>query len=215
MIAYEDLHFPLPTERPYFISSFVQTIDGKIWVYNNGYWPLGSSNDLDTYTYLRAHADAIVDGFNTAKEFGLQTIERIHTPQFKQLRNELEKKRDIEYIVLTNKGKETVEELLVNKHNYVPKVIPGSLDNLIEYLNSNDYKLVLVDGGPHLVRSLLKQNLIDELFITIAPKIIGNEPEKTLTLAEGGLFEPDKLPEFTLFSLKRLGNEAFLRYKKR
>jgi len=36
----------------------------------------------------------------------------------------------------------------------------------------------------------------------------------TLTLAEGYLFPPSKIKKFKLISVKKLGDEVFLRYRK-
>ena len=74
------------------------------------------------------------------------------------------------------------------------------------------YKKVLIEGGPTLIGSFLKEKLLDELFITIAPKIYGTS-DKTLTLVEGILFKPNQIRKLKLISVKKNWNELFLRYK--
>ncbi|RJR16218.1 hypothetical protein C4579_00690 [Candidatus Microgenomates bacterium] len=86
------------------------------------------------------------------------------------------------------------------------------LNKLSLWLFTQGYKHVLIEGGPHLFGAFLKENLIDELFLTIAPKIIGNEAGKTLTLVEGKLFNPNSVKKWQLISVKNFGNEIFLRY---
>jgi riboflavin biosynthesis pyrimidine reductase len=61
--------------------------------------------------------------------------------------------------------------------------------------------------------SFFKENLIDELFLTITPKIVGNEPGKTLTMAEGYLYPPDQVPTLDLVSCQQVDNELYLRYR--
>lgn len=60
--------------------------------------------------------------------------------------------------------------------------------------------------------SFLKDNLIDEIFLTIAPRIFGTEPGKTLTLVEGILFKPNQIKKLKLVSVKKAGDELYLRY---
>ena len=67
---------------------------------------------------------------------------------------------------------------------------------------------VFVSGSGSLVRGLLADGLVDELFLTLTPVITGDEEE--LSIVSGG-----RLPELSSFSLRwvlRSGDELFLRY---
>lgn len=75
------------------------------------------------------------------------------------------------------------------------------------------YKNVLIEGGPTLLGSFLKANLIDEIFLTIAPKIFGNKKGQTLTLVEGILFSKKTIKKLKLLSVKPYENELYLRYQ--
>lgn len=75
------------------------------------------------------------------------------------------------------------------------------------------YRNVLVEGGPTLLGSFLKENLLDEIFLTITPKIFGTKKSATLTLVEGTLFPPEKIKRLQLLSVKQVNSELFLRYK--
>lgn len=75
------------------------------------------------------------------------------------------------------------------------------------------YRNVLVEGGPTLLGSFLKENLIDEVFLTIAPKIFGSKNDATLTLVEGIFFPPEKIKKLHLLSIKQVKSELFLRYR--
>ncbi|MDP4230825.1 MAG: dihydrofolate reductase family protein [Bacteroidota bacterium] len=64
--------------------------------------------------------------------------------------------------------------------NYADKVIPGQLDftsetpaELTARLEAEGNKQVLLVGGPHLATAFLKENLVDELWLTLEPKIFG------------------------------------------
>lgn len=187
---YPKLSFPKFKNRPFFYTNFVQTIDGKVQVKNPGYWPIGSRTDYQILTELRAYSDCLIHGKNLYQEFGEITKKSLQKNEFKALRKKLGKNPDLAYIVGTH-----------------------DLKKLSQDLNKKDYKNVLVEGGPTLLGSFLKENLIDQVFLTIAPKIYGTEPGKTLTLVEGILLKPDKIKNLKLLSVKKMGNELFLRYK--
>lgn len=219
-------------------TSFVSTIDGKIIVKEKGYWPIGSKKDYEYFTYLRAHADAIVDAKNTALQFGKYTIRTVHDEMYRGFRKELGKEGTPEFIVLTTSPDAELTSKLANDHGYKPtiltntsaeiteeigqtfnvaKVTEGSghvqITDLISYLSSKGHQNVFIDGGPTLIAQLLQDKALDEVHITIAPKIFGSAPGKTLTMTEGILFPPDAVPQFDLLNVERLDDEVVLRYK--
>ncbi|MGH6992981.1 MAG: dihydrofolate reductase family protein, partial [Caulobacteraceae bacterium] len=54
---------------------------------------------------------------------------------------------------------------------------------------------LLTEGGPTLLSSFLAEGLLDELFLTLSPRIAGREAsEARLSLAEGALFSPEASP---------------------
>lgn len=74
-------------------------------------------------------------------------------------------------------------------------------------------QILLVEGGAELNAALLRADLVDELFLTLAPKVkLGRDVP---TYAGG-----DPLPRGNLLSLelvdqRRVGDEVFLRYRRR
>lgn len=188
-MLYPNLKFPKTSTRPFFYTNFVQTLDGKVQVKDKGYWPIGSKVDHEVLVELRAHADLLIHGKNLAKEFGTITKQDINKPSFKKMRQRLGKNPDLPYYIGTH-----------------------DLKQLSKDLYRNGYKHVLVEGGPTLLGSFLKENLIDEIFLTIAPKIYGSKSQNTLTLVEGVFFKPQQIKTLSLVSLKKIGNELFLRY---
>ncbi len=219
-------------------TSFVGSIDGKIIVKEKGYWPIGSKNDYEYFTYLRAHADAIVDAKNTAMQFGKYTIRTIHDEMYQGFRKKIGKEGVPEFIILTTSPDEELAKKLKNDHGYQPTILTNTsteitddvsqtfnvekvtegaghvqVSELIEYLNSKGHKNVFIDGGPTLIAQLLQDNALDEVHLTIAPKIFGSLPGKTLTMTEGILFPPDAVPQFELLAVERLDDEVVLRYK--
>ncbi|MBI2039497.1 dihydrofolate reductase family protein [Candidatus Microgenomates bacterium] len=189
-MVYPNLKFPKFTTCPFFYTNFVQTVDGKVAVKKEGYWPIGSKTDHDVLVELRAYADCLIHGKNLSNEFGSVTRESLNESSFKKIRQKLGKDPILPYIIATHDLKE-----------------------LTRQLHEKGYKHVLVEGGPTLLGSFLKENLMDEIFLTIAPKIIGNEANSTLTLVEGYLFPPKAIKKLKLLSSKQIENELYLRYK--
>lgn len=188
-MLYPNLNFPSVPGRPFFYTNFVQTVDGKVWVKAQGYWPIGSRTDYQVLTELRTYADCLIHGKNLYKEFGGITKKSLQKKEFKDSRLKLGKNPDLPYLVGTH-----------------------DLKKLSGDLYKKGYKNVLVEGGPTLLGSFLKENLIDEIFLTIAPRIFGTEPGKTLTLVEGILFKPAKIKQLKLLSVKKKEDELYLRY---
>lgn len=222
--------------RPFFYTSFVSSLDGKIQVDRPGYWPIGSSNDLDHFIYLRSKADVILAGRNTAVSFGQKTIERIHEG-FSELRVKEGKTGSVEYAVLSNHPDQTLGNALKNPYGYKPflitdnnvareqfnsafrvETIPshGKIDPhaIASLLFKKGLRDVFIDGGPKILIPFLQAGLIDEIFLTIAPKIIGDRENSSLTMVEGYLFPPDELPSWRLLSSQKVGDEVFLRYRR-
>lgn len=71
---------------------------------------------------------------------------------------------------------------------------------------------LLCEGGSELNASLLELDLVDEIFLTIAPKIkLGREVP---TIAGGEALNKDALLKLDLVSCQQVGDELFLRYRR-
>lgn len=71
-------------------------------------------------------------------------------------------------------------------------------------------RTLLCEGGGVLCAQLFAARAVDELFITIVPRILGGALAPTL--AEGPGFSADEIPDATLGAIDRVGDELFLRY---
>lgn len=218
-MPYQNLTLPTTLNRPFFYTSFAATVDGKVYINKNGppagrqgYWPIGSRIDYDTFTRLRAYSDAIIDGKQTAIRFGKNTIDTIHNEAFKKQRESIGKKGSARYIVLTKHPDDNLHSALKNSYNFEPIIFKEDLQKLVFYLEKEGLRHVFVDGGPHVIASLLREKLLDELFITIAPRIFGNEDNLAITMVEGILLEPNEV-KLELVSMEQVENEVFLHYK--
>ena len=74
-------------------------------------------------------------------------------------------------------------------------------------------RLILTEGGPTLFGSFLREQVLDELFLTIAPRIAGrSREERRLALVEGVAFGPTDAPEQRVISVKAAEDYLFLRF---
>lgn len=211
-MPYQNLALPKRVDRPFFYTSFAQTLDGKVYINKQGYWPIASKTDYDTFTYLRSLADAIIDGKNTAIRFAKYTIDTIHSEEFKKLREINGKTATPEYIVITKHPDEQLSKVLENPYQYKTTIFQKGMAELVTYLKEKNAEHVFVDGGPHVIASLLRAKLLDEFFITITPRIFGNADNMAITMVEGLLLEPNEV-KMELLSTEKVENELYLRYK--
>jgi 5-amino-6-(5-phosphoribosylamino)uracil reductase len=87
---------------------------------------------------------------------------------------------------------------------------PGWLPLAFDTLHAeHGVQLLLCEGGPRLFSSLLRERLVDELFITIAPKLAGGDSGPSLT---GGPPLPELAPMRVVWLLERQ-DSLYLRYK--
>ncbi|MGZ6341072.1 MAG: dihydrofolate reductase family protein [Candidatus Limnocylindrales bacterium] len=102
------------------------------------------------------------------------------------------------------------------------EVPPSALVGLLADLGA---RVVLCEGGPHLLGDLLGARLLDELHLTLAPQVLGRDegdPGKGSTggpatrrrfgFVEGVAFAAGQAPWAELRSVRRAGDHLFLRY---
>lgn len=75
-------------------------------------------------------------------------------------------------------------------------------------------RLVLCEGGPHLLGQLLDAQLVDELFLTLAPQLAGRSAQTPrLGLVEDVAFDLGTAPWARLVDLRRAADHLFIRYR--
>jgi len=85
------------------------------------------------------------------------------------------------------------------------------IDRLLAWLAIDArVETVVCEGGGDLVARLFAARAVDELFLTVVPRILGGVHAPTLAAGPG--FDPDQIPDPRLGSLERIGDELFLRY---
>ena len=187
-----------PSDLKVIINS-AMTIDGKISSYS-GNSCISSKKDLVRVHKLRSKVDAIIVGINTVIiDNPMLNIRFIRNHEISPTRiiidsygripldsNILKTANKIKTIIVVTKqaNRVTIEEI---KKSGAHVIIIGSklvnLKRLFKVLYGMGYKKILVEGGGELNWSCLQDGIVNELIITIAPKILGGR--NAITLVEG------------------------------
>jgi riboflavin-specific deaminase-like protein len=215
-----------PDARPYLALNMVSTLDGKAAI---DWRTRGISTELDRqlFHHLRTQADAVMVGAGTvrAERYGTMT----KTPELRAKR-EAEGPRPVPLAVVVSGRLDLPVDLPLLNDPDQPVVIatasqetlPGlgehvtyervgdDLPLLMARLRSeHGIRSVLCEGGPTLNSFLLAAGLVDELFLTLHPKLLGGAAALTI-VAGRELVEP---AELELVSLAEGGGELYSRWR--
>jgi 2,5-diamino-6-(ribosylamino)-4(3H)-pyrimidinone 5'-phosphate reductase len=213
--------------NPHVILSAAISIDGKIST-RTGDSKLSSKEDSVRLHKLRSKVDAILIGKNTlVQDNPLLTVR--HTKGKNPIR-----------IILDSKGTIPINSKIIKTSNEIPTIIVVSkkisktnllklqkfpieiivagensinLKLLLKKLSSKKIKTILVEGGGTVHWEFIKNNLFDELIITLSPFLVGGE--NAISFVEGRGFEKiSNSPNLKLKSIKRLKDHLVLNYTK-
>ena len=213
--------------NPKIILSAAISIDGKIAT-RSGDSKLSSKRDLTRLHKLRSQVDAIIIGKNTVnKDDPLLTVRyskgknpiRIILDSHGTISNKskiLQTSNKVRTIIVVSK-KITKKNLQKLKKFSVEIMIVGenqvNIKSLIKILSKRKIKTILLEGGGTINWEFIKNNLVDEFFITITPFILGGKDAITLVQGEG-FDKITKSHKLRLNVIKRLENDLFLHYSK-
>jgi 2,5-diamino-6-(ribosylamino)-4(3H)-pyrimidinone 5'-phosphate reductase len=213
--------------KPYVILSAAISVDGKIAT-RTGDSKLSSSSDLNRLHKLRTKVDAIIIGKNTLmRDDPLLTVR--HSQGKNPIRIILDSKGDISTkskILRTSAkvptiiavSKKITKSNLQKLNNFpVQVIISGeksvNIKFLLKKLSEKKIKTILVEGGGTVNWEFIKQNIFDELIITLSPFLIGGND--SISFVQGSGFDKiSKSPNLHLKSVKRLKNHLVLNYRK-
>jgi riboflavin-specific deaminase-like protein len=220
-------------ELPHLTLNMVATVDGRATVGGRS-GPISDRADRALFHGLRTAVDAVLVGAGTVRTERYGRI--IPDPD----RRELRRRRGLggEPLACVVSGRLALDEdipLLAEPEarvviltssaaslpasaaqiDYVRTTHDGRLDlraGLLELRERFAVERILCEGGPHLCAQLLAAGLVDELLLTVAPKLAGGEPAggEALRILAGAELEP--AVELELLAVLREGPSLFLRY---
>lgn len=176
------------TERPFIISKFAMTLDGKIATYNgHSQWITGEEARANVHE-LRDEVDGILVGVGTVLKDNPSLTTRLKERQGKNpiriiLDRNLRTPLDAQIvnttvsrtIIVTAEGNEEQSTRYEGvEFIYVPvKDEKLDLDITLKKLYEVGITDILVEGGGMINASFLQANLIDKFYVYIAPKVLG------------------------------------------
>ena len=237
-IDYTDLSFPdPPADRLFVAVNMVMSADGRT-VVDGSERGLGSKLDQRLMRELRVHFDVVLNGAATFRASG--TSARLNNPKLEQWRTERGMTPSPIAAVLTRSGDLPAERRFFTDHSFEAVVYLSSaaLDSVRADLESRGRPLVivpegdepaaalhhmkhelnasrvLVEGGATLNGDLIRQGLVDEYFLTLAPRITGGETAHP-AVQWPGESSRSNLVELALVSSSHSAEtgELFLRYR--
>lgn len=82
---------------------------------------------------------------------------------------------------------------------------------VMQQLRAEGIQTLLCEGGPQIYASLLRDELIDDAFVTLSPIIVGADRERERpSIVEGTAFPVAQPPQLRLLSLHRHGSYLYL-----
>ncbi len=192
---------------------------------------------------LRAMADAVLIGAGTLRAAPTErwTADFIHpdsAPAFASLRSKLGLRPQPLTAVVSGSGDldmdhpglvdRAVDVVVITTDSGAESLVgsaPSHVDvrsvgdrveptDVLETLSFHGAELVLCEGGPHLFGQLLDADLVDELFLTLAPQLAGrSESIPRLSLVEDVAFEAGTARWARLVDLRHAGDHLFSRYR--
>jgi 5-amino-6-(5-phosphoribosylamino)uracil reductase len=227
-----------PSRRPRILLNFAATVDGKIHPapgHRKGPFVLSRGpEDHKRMRILRQQADAILIGASNLRMddpgLSLEPAER----ERKRAANEPLPSR----IVITHRGdgvdpRARMFDPSIGGPSYVvhagvmpadvreqlgkvarlvelgPTTVP--IERLLIWMKDElGAETVLCEGGGVLVAGLFGARAVDELYLTLVPRVLGGALAPTLAAGPG--FGLDEIPDPKLTSVERVGDELYLRY---
>jgi riboflavin-specific deaminase-like protein len=225
-----DLGAHPPADRPFVVCNFVSSADGKATAQGRTAL-LGGDGDRTMFHLLRTQVDAIVAGTGTlrAERYGAL----VRDERLVQIRTREGRAAQPLAVVISRSGQVPFDiPLFADDRSRVAIYGPGDITvpesaaqvqlhalpdegdrELAGVLRSlrheHDVRSLLCEGGPRLFTAMLAEDLVDELFLTLAPVLVGGHELGITAGPDLGALAPLRL----VWALERDGH-LFLRYER-
>lgn len=223
-----DLERRAPADRPYVVSNFVSSADGKATARGRTAL-LGSDGDRAAFHLLRTQVDAVLVGTGTlrAERYGAL----VRQERLVEIRTREGRPAQPLAVLISRSGRIPFDIPLFSEHRsrvaaYMPgeTVVPNCAaeltahriapaetelqDALRSLRHEHGVRSLLCEGGPTLFNSMLARDLVDELFLTVSPTLVGGTE---LGITNGEAVDDGPLPMRLVWAFEHNGH-LLLRY---
>jgi riboflavin-specific deaminase-like protein len=220
---------------PFVFINMAITADGKIATANRAVSSFGSQRDKEHLLELRATADAVMSGAGTVNSAPINLGPGPEKYRQRRARAGLAEynlriiasgsggvnpdaeifKQKFSPIIILTTGRANEDKLKKLRELAEVKILgPREIDfrKAIVWLREKwNVKRLLCEGGGELNDALFRAGLVNEVHLTICPKIFGGQTAPTI--AEGiGVPKLSNAAQLKLKSMKRVGDELFVIY---
>lgn len=219
-----------PDDRPYVVVNMVSTADGRATIDGRA-GPIGNEADRELFHHLRTTTDAVMAGARTVKVERYRRL--VRDPALRDKRAEQGLDPDPLAVIVSGRLDLPADVPLLQDEASRVVIVTASDEELqgvraqVDYVRSGDradvalaralhrlrteygVRSVLCEGGPALNAGLLRDGLVDELFLSVAGKIDGSQ--EVLPIVRG-LPLGTPVPLELVWALQA-ENDLFLRYR--
>ena len=226
----------LLSNRPYITVVLAMSVDGKIASGERSPARFSSLADKNHLEQQVAGSDAVLFGAGTLRAYG--TTIRVLEPQLIQQRSQqllppqpvqivVSGSGNIDrqlaffqqpiprYLLTTSQGAQSwqnqsyFEQIIISKTSTKSKI---NWLKAMQKILAMGLKRLAVLGGGEIVAAMLAADLIDELWLTVCPLVLGGNNAPTPV---GGIgFTESNAPRWELLSAKVIASEVFLHYRR-
>ena len=221
--------------RSHIIVNMAISVDGRINSRRRERFALGSEHDRRLMDVLRERADAVIIGAGTVRHDGHPM--RIRYADLRARRVAAKQPPHPVNVVLSGDldlplrpffaGTEMSRIVFTTRRAPAARVrrfakvaevvvLPGKTTSptaVVAALRARGLRRLILEGGGEVHFAFAKAGLVDEWYVTLTPRLIGGKTAPSF-LDGAGFLKRDHL-ELRLVSQRRIGDELFLRYKKR
>ncbi len=218
---YSNFQWPAaPADRPAVCINMVMSLDGKITIGNPGdaAQGLGSPMDQILMRRIQQQAECVIIGASTLRAGHIAyppSLARAVVTASGQLPLQHSFFTSSQAPVFVFTGSEAPADLERsvpgNAHIIRQQHPQVDLTKALAWLRTQRIERLLCEGGGTLNYAMFRDNLVDQLFLTLAPKIKGGEHIRTPV--EGDGLPRERVGELTLVSVYTHDGELYLRYR--
>jgi 5-amino-6-(5-phosphoribosylamino)uracil reductase len=214
-------------------SNLATSLDGKIATTSRVHFPLGTAHDRSLMQKLRRQSDAVLFGASTLRAYrkpcivGGKAAQGLKSqPTNVVLSSALEGisaqwpffvQEGFRRILFT--GAKTDKKLIARfeKRSEVillkkPTVRLSTAAHIVRALETRGFRRLLIEGGGNVMWDFVREDLIDEYYVTLTPRLLGGSLAPTLV--DGSGFKPPEVVNLKLSRCRKIGDELYLVYKK-